>query len=529
VKPRERFAAAGSRAAATRIIPRFVGAVGRGAKHVRVPDGSNDARPAAGDGADSAALAIQAPVADELACPEQTPPTVPAPLHALPSGPIGWQVLMLALPMLGEQFFHFLVGFVDTWLAGHVSKEATAAVGTGAYMGWFITLIGSLVGTGAAALVSRSFGARDRALADRVANQSLILAVALGAAMSAAVYAAAPLLSGFLSQTPEACDLLLTFLRIDALGYTLYSVVLVCGGVMRAAGDTRTPMRIMALVNLLNIALSAGLVFGWYGPKLGTVGIAIGTVIARSLGGILLAATLVRGLRGMHIRPAALRPDVETIGRILRIGVPAGADALLMWLAQLAFIKVISETAAGDAGTANYAAHMIAMRMEAISYLPAVAWMTAAATLVGQYLGAGRARDAARSGHVAALQGAALTACVGAAFYLLAGPIFGLMSHDPTVHAVGVPAFRLLAFVQPLLCMAIVYTGALRGAGDTRATLVISLIAGLLLRVPVAYLGGVVLGGGLIGAWCGMWSDNVAKFAMGLGRFAHGGWKRVRV
>lgn len=468
-------------------------------------------------------------IADEPIGSEPTPPAAEFRLDSLPQGSLSRQVLILALPMLGEQFVNFCVGFVDTFLAGQVGKEATAAVGTGAYFSWFVTLGFALIGTGAAALVARGFGARDLNTANRAANQSFVLALALGALMSGVAYLAAPLLAGFLTQTATARDMMTTYMRIDALGFTLYSTVLICGGVIRAAGDTRTPMAIMIVVNIINAIVSAALVFGWFGPKLGVTGIALGTVVARSLGGLMLIAVLLGGLRGLQLRLSWLRPDRDIIRRILRIGLPAAGEATLMWITHIGFIKVVVHTATGDAATVNYAAHMIGVRMTAITYLPAAAWMTAAAILVGQYLGARRPDRSARAAHVAAIQGAILTTGVGIAFFLLADAIYALMSQDPAVRAVGAPAFRLGAFIHPFLCAAIVYNGALRGAGDTRWPMIFSLIGGILIRIPLAYLGGVILAGGLIGAWCGMWADNFAKCVMGWARVVQGGWKKVRV
>lgn len=442
------------------------------------------------------------------------------------SDSIGRQVFLLALPMLGEQYLNFLVALFDTWIAKFLGMEATNAVGTGAYMGWFVGLIGSLVGTGSAALVSRSFGARDIRTADRAANQSLILALAFGAAMTVTVYSIAPPLAALFTQTPEAEAMVLKFLRIDCFGYTLFSVALVCGGAMRAAGDTRTPLVIQAGVNVVNIALVYSAVFIL---DLGIEGIAASTAIARSLGGLIVFLVLTRGLRGMRITRAGLRPDPEIIRRILRVGVPAGIDAGMMWLAQMAFLAIVAHSASGDAATVNSAAHMIAMRVEAISFLPAVAWMTAAATLVGQYLGAGDARRAMRAGHLAALQAASLCTVIGAVFFLASNQIYAQMSQDPEVQRVGGATFKYLGIVQPILAMAIVYIGALRGAGDTRTTMVFALVGGLGVRVPVAYLGAIILQWGLFGAWLGMWADNVVKFALGLMRFAGGRWKHTRV
>jgi MATE family multidrug resistance protein len=444
-------------------------------------------------------------------------------------GGIGRQVFILALPMLGEQFFTFLVGFVDTWLAGQISKEVQAAVGTGAYMSWFVGLIVSLVGTGASALVSRSIGARDGRTANRTATQALILAFALGGCMTLVAETLAGPLAARLAQTEEARRHLLTFIRIDALGYILFSVLLVCGGVMRAAGDTRTPMKVQIVVNIVNAGLAALLIFGWPGPSWGVVGIAVATCTARCIGGVAMMLVLLRGVQGVRIERSELRPDVPIIRRMMRIGVPAAADALLMAIAQMAFLWVIFHSAIGDAATVNAAAHMIAMRIEAISFLPAMAWMTAAATLVGQYLGAMQPRLAMRAGHIAALQAMGMCTFVGIIFSTCASWIYAGMTNDPQVQAVGSAAFRFAGLIQPFLGAAIVYIGALRGAGDTRSTMLFSLIGSIGLRVPVAYLCAVVFGWGLIGAWIGMWTDNMVKFILGYARFASGAWQRTKV
>lgn len=457
---------------------------------------------------------------------EQAPATAPIPELALP---MGRQVFILALPMLGEQFVNFLLGIVDTWLAGHINKEATSAVGTATYLGWFAGLAFMLVGTGAAALVSRSIGARDPRTADRTLHQAFLLAIVFGVALSQALFHGASSLAGFFAASDAARLQFEQFIRIDAWGYMLYALLMVCGGVSRAAGDTRTPMRIMIAINIVNAFVSSGLVFGWFGARWGVQGIALGTMLARCLGGVLMTVVMIRGHCGMKLTLRGLRIDWSIMGRMLAVGLPAFGDAALLFASQIAYMWIVSHSGTGDVGVTNFAAHTIAMRFEAITYLPATAWMTAAATLVGQNLGAGRPASAKRAGHVAAMQGAALTTVGGALLFIFAEQIFHLMSSDPAVHAAGIAPFRTLAFVQPFLCMAIIYIGALRGAGDTRTTMIMALIGGLMLRVPIAYFGAVVLQWGLFGAWMGMWADNLAKFAMSFARFVHGGWQRTRV
>lgn len=458
---------------------------------------------------------------------EQAQPEPPP--ASLPRGPLARQVWLLALPMLGEQAGNFTIGMVDTYLAGRVSMEATAAVGTAAYVGWFAGLTMMLICTGVAAIVSRAFGANDRATANRTMNQSLLMMAVVGGLTTLIAWLAAPAFAELLAQTPEAKRLFAMYLRIDSLGYLGFSMLSVVNTVLRAAGDTRTPMLLMLVVNAVNAVVSAALVFGWFGPPMGVAGIAIGTVLARWAGGLLALARIGAGVRGLRVRLAELRPDLALTWRMLRIGIPGAIEAGLMATAQVLFIKIVAETAQGDAGTANYSAHMIAVRMEAITYLPAMAWMTAAATCVGQYLGARQLQAARRAAHAAALQAGALTALVGIGFVLFAEPIYALLSGEAQVRAAGAPAFRILGVFQPILCLGIIYNGALRGAGDTRFTLLVSLICGFAVRVPIAYVFGVVLGGGLIGAWVGMWSDNCVRLTLALVRYVRGGWMRVSV
>jgi putative MATE family efflux protein len=446
------------------------------------------------------------------------------------TGSLTRQLLTLALPMLGEQVLNFLVGWVDTYLAGTISKEATAAVGTAAYMAWFVTQGFILVSVGAAAIVSRSFGAREVPTANRAMNQAVLLALLLGALASAAGFAVATPAARLLLDEPEASAMCAMYLRLDSLGYAAACVTFVGTAVLRASGDARTPLRIMVFVNVVNALVAASLVFGWLGlPKLGVTGIVTGSVAARTFGGLLTLVVLSRGLHGLRLRLRAMRPDPTMLWRVLRIGLPAAADTSVMSVAQFLFIAVVAHSAFGALATVNFAAHVIAIRVEALSYLPAMAWGTAAATLVGQYLGARAPARAARVGHLAFVQAVSVVTCVGVCFFVFAGPIFDVMTSDPAVRDVGVPAFRFLAFAQPFICMSVVYLSAVKGAGDTRWPLVFSLICSLLVRVPVAWLGAAVLHGGLIGAWCGMWADNVSRSLFAVARFAHGGWARTRV
>jgi Na+-driven multidrug efflux pump len=185
---------------------------------------------------------------------------------------------------------------------------------------------------------------------------------------------------------------------------------------------------------------------------------------------------------------------------------------------------IVSRLAEGDASSAVFAAHVVGIRVEAITYLPAVAWGHASAAMVGQSLGAREVTRAQRVGHEAVLQCGLLAAVISMVFLVGARPIYELMHNDQAVREVGIPAFRLLAFFQVPLALSIIYVFALRGAGDTRYPMWCTIFSVIGVRIPVAYLCGVMLNGGLFGAWIGMCADIAVRATLVWWRYARGRW-----
>jgi len=473
---------------------------------------------------------------------EDLPPAAePDRLSPLLTGSVGRALLGLAVPVLAEQILNTLVGITDIFLARFVGPRATVAVGMAAQFGWLIGILFGLVGTAATALVARSFGQRAYAQAGHVANQAIGIALGMGVVFSLGVLAVAPRIPPLFGLESDAVPLAVRYVRIDAVGHLLSGVLFVGSACLRGAGDTRSPLGVMIIVNACNIAVSAVLTLGLGGvPTLGVAGIAAGTAVARLMGGGLILLTLARGRASgpaasidsaarLRLDRRHLRPRPETFRRLMRIGLPAGLDGLAIWLGQLLFVKIINALAKGDLQTDIYAAHIIGIRIESLSYLPSFAWATAAATMVGQSLGAGRPDRAYRSGQLAARQAATLTFLLGLTYTLLAPQWYRLFTDSARVIAIGTPALRLLGLFQIPCALMIVYVGALRGAGDTRFPLLFSLVGMVVVRLPLAYLGGHVLGWGLPGAWIGMFADMTARAGLGMWRFMQGGWKRVRV
>ena len=461
-------------------------------------------------------------------------PSVAAAAAVLPQRSLRSIVFFLSLPVLAEQLLSYCVGLVDTLLSGRLGAVETSAVGLAAYVSWLGTLLFSLVGTGTTAIVARSWGAGQFAQARRVANQSLTLSLGLGLLFFCAIFPLAPFIAELLEMRGAAGEVAVRYLRIDAIGMIFTSLTLAASAALRGSGDMRTPMLVLGGVNVLNIFCSAALTFGvgpglvsglpQLVPAMGVDGIVVGTVIARISGGIFILGALMLPAQQLRVRWRLLQPKLRVTRRILAIGLPAAADGALMWGAHFLFLQVITHLRSGAAGEAIFAAHIVGIRVEALTYLPALAFGAAAATLVGQSLGAHERERAVAVGHEAAWQSAVPALLISVIFLIWAPQIYKVMHSDPAVQRAGIPAMRLLALFQVPLVLQIVYVSALRGAGDTRFPLLMTAIGAVCVRVPLAYLFGIVLDGGLVGAWIGMCGDISVRAMLSVLRFHRRRW-----
>lgn len=468
--------------------------------------------------------------------PEGEPPIIEEAANRQGFDELRGHVLTLALPALAEQLLNICVSLFDTWLAGQVSTAGhetgiyTTTVGIAAYASWLATLIFSLVGTGTTALVARAHGAGDLEQANRYAGRSVTLTGLLAIMIFGLLQAFAPLYAEAQKLAGESHRVAVGFLRTDAWGQLAFGFCLIGSAALRGMGDMRTPMLVLGSVNALNILLASSFVFGLgpFEPR-GIDGIVAGTVTARVCGGVLMLAVLARGVSGLRLRREFMLPHGEDVRRILRIGAPAALDGVLMWAGQSLFLSIIARLGNESAGKAYLAAHMIGMEAEALTYLPATAWGYAAASLIGRSLGAGKPAAAKRVGNEAARH-VILIAIVGAMVYLLgAEVIYGVMTPEPAVRAIGVPALRFLSWYQIPLAVMLVYIHGIRGAGDTRAVLALNVTGIFLVRLPIAWLLGVVWNLGLIGAWSGMCVDVTLRAIVAIVYFSRGRWARVKV
>jgi putative MATE family efflux protein len=398
-----------------------------------------------------------------------------------------------------------------------------------------------LVTVGSTALVARFIGAGDRRLAVRVTHQSLLLAVAFGlAATGVALAGGLRLLVEILQLSGLAAQFALDYLQPLFLLLAFHMLELAGISCLVGAGDTRTGLYVMIGVALVNLPLAWGFCFGLGPfPEMGFPGIALGTALSHTIGALVVLGTLARGRFGLALELRLFRPRFDLLRRLLRVSVPAGFDSMSVVVGQFWFLSLVNRF-----GVEASSAHGIAIGWEALGYLSGAAFGTAAMTLVGQNLGAGRPREATRSGWLAFGLGCGVMSFMGLVFYTFAPEMFLVFcpqeSQRPIIRA-GVPVLRLVAFAMPVLASTIVFTSALRGAGDTRVPVLFTWIGFFVVRIPLAYLLAFPsldlgplgawpgLGLGLFGAWLAMFADLLVRGAFFFHRFRRGAWQLQKV
>ncbi len=438
------------------------------------------------------------------------------------------QVFWLAVPVLMEQVFTFFVGFYDTYLAGHIEGQqsaATAAICMGAYVSWLASLMFMLASTGALALVARAKGRGDLAEVNVVVGRAVAIAGVIGLLFAAVAIPCAEYFVKLTKLSPEASLIAVRYIRLDACGEIFTAITLAGTAVCRGAGQMKLPMAILAGVSLVNVLSTTALVYGWGPlPELGVDGIVGGTCVARVLGGCLMLGTLFLGVDGLKLRLRELRLRGEHVTRMTTIAWPAMVDGIIAWTAHFVFVGVISQL-----GDTAFAAHYIGVDFEAITYLPAVAWGAAAATAIGQSLGAGDRERAMRCGHAAALQCLPVGIINTLVFGLAGGWVFRVMTSSTEIQEVGTSAMGVLAACQIPLVIGIVYIHGLRGSGETRLPLILAIVSTAGLRVPIAWWFGIKCGGGLAGAWLGMLADVTVRGLLGAGLYSWGRWTKLKI
>jgi MATE family, multidrug efflux pump len=431
----------------------------------------------------------------------------------------------LAWPVIFSFSIESVVGLCDMLMVGRLGPRAVAGVGVGIQVLGAVDAVMFAVGTGALAVVARQVGARTLRDAEATLRQSMLAAVVLSLLAILPVVRWAPSIVAAFRVQPDVVVIGTRFVRLVMLGVPAAAVVFVVVSSLRGAGDTRTPLAIGTVVGLVNVGLGWVLIFGRLGmPALGVVGAATATSLAFATGAVVGVALLARGTLVLGLRARPFRVDLEVIRRVLRIGYPAAIEHLLI---QIGFFLYI--VFAAHHGTAAVAAYFIGVRILALSFLPGFGFAAAAATLIGQRLGADEPEEAERSGGAAVGLAIRLMSACGVLIFIAARPIARLFVDDELVIADTVSFIRVLAACQPLMAIDFTLGGALRGAGDTRFPLLAVFLGFYVCRLGAAGIVTFGLGLDLVWLWLALVGDYLVRAVLKTWRFRSGRWKVVAV
>jgi putative MATE family efflux protein len=432
-------------------------------------------------------------VAGELPGNARAEPPLPAEAPAL----LRRRVLRLAWPVIGENMLETALDIVNTVLVAGIGAAALAGVGSGLQIMFFVIAALSALSVGSSILVAQAVGARDTARASQVARQSMIWSGILAIPLALVGFWLAGPIMGIFGLAPEVAQIGTDYLRVAMGTGVVLVALLIGGGVLRGAGDSRTPMLVTMVANVVNLGLAYGLIYGHFGlPALGAVGSAWAAFFSRGLALCLMLWALWRGHNGVSIAgPGSWRPNWTVARRVLGLGVPSSLEQVLLTTGFLVLTILVAHL-----GTAALAAQRIAISALSFSFLPGIGLGLAATALVGQSIGAGRPDSAATVGRIATVWAVIWMSGFGAAMLIGATPIMRLFSTDPAVVGIGAAGLRVMALTQPFWAVRMAGSGALRGTGDTRYPLVVG-TAGIWGAVALAWLLLRFFDGGLAAVW----------------------------
>ncbi len=439
-------------------------------------------------------------------------------------------VFSLAWPTMLEQAVQTAVQYVDTAMVGSLGTSATAAVGATATVNWLVMGTVGAFGVGFLAYISRAIGAGDTEKARRASAQSALAVLAAGLLFTAMTLGLSRSIPAWMRVDEAVRPLAARYFFILYLPMLPRAAAIIFGTVLRAAGDTKTPMRIGVRVNLLNVALNflliyeprtatiLGLELPLWGAGLGVTGAAAASAAAFVYGGVAITAALCR-----HplVSPLGqpLRPDGSVLRPCLRVALPNMLQRFATSLGYVVFASMINAL-----GALSTAAHTIANTVESAFYIPGYGMMTAAATLTGNAIGAGDSRRVREQGRVIVGLEVSMMLVSGALLFAFAPQLVGIFSRDAEVVRLGSTVLRMVACSEPFYGVSIVLEGMLQGAGSTRMAFLFGVTGMWGVRILGTFLCTRFFGLGLVAAWGCMIAHNMLLFCAFVLYYRRGKW-----
>jgi len=439
-------------------------------------------------------------------------------------------ILTLAWPTIIEQVMQTAVQYIDTAMVGALGTQATAAVGATGTVGWMVVSTFFALGIGFLSIIARACGAGDREGARQAAAQAVLVVLVVGLVSTLMPLCLSQKIPVWMQVDESIQKLAGTYFLIVYLPMLPRAATGIFGTLLRAAGDTKTPMKVGLMVNVINIILNflliyptrtvslLGLEMTLFGAGWGVIGAATASAVAMTAGGVVITVVLWRhpmiSPKGM-----SLRPDREILRPCLRIAFPNMLQRFGTSLGFVAFSAMINSV--GEVATA---AHTIANTVESAFYIPGYGMQTAAATLAGNAYGA---KDNKRMKSLADMfipLEIGLMVLSGAALFVGAPPLVGLFSKSPEVIGLGTTVLRMVAVSEPFYGFSIIIEGMMMGVGKTKAPFVYNVIGMWGIRIVGTFICTQLLGFGLVSAWACMIAHNMLIFVFYTVDYIRGSW-----
>lgn len=430
-------------------------------------------------------------------------------------------VFDLTIPILTEQLFVISLGMINTMMAGHIGKEAVSAIGMVDSINNIFIAFFSALAIGGMVVVSQFIGQGNIKKANATMKQALFsgLIITFLVTIIMCLFQGPIIATLFGSAEPKVISNAHTYLGITLLTYPLITIDLIANGLLRGAGDTKTPMKISIFMNIINVCLTYTFIniLG-----MGIIGAALGIAIARISGGIIILIVLIRGSKILKLTNIKkFKFDKSLLKLIFGIGIPASIESLLFNGG-----KLITQIFIVDMGTIAIASNAIAGSVATMLNVPGNSLCIAATALVGKYMGSSDTKEAEHALSYITKLSTILLTVVALIFIPFAGKTVSLFTNNKDIIHLASTVLIVNSLCIPLWSISFVLPGGLKGAGDVKYTLVTTIIGMWLFRITLGYLLGVVLHFGLVGVWIGMVVDWVVRGSLYCIRFKKGKWKR---
>ena len=441
-------------------------------------------------------------------------------------------VARLAVPVLIEQAGIVLMGTVNTMLASNMGREAISAIGMIDSVSNIVISVFGALAMGGTVAVAQHTGNEDREQASRAGAQALLSCMLISLATSLLIFAfQGPLIGGlFGGAEPLVLENARAYLSVVLWSYLPIGFVGIAFGILRGSGDTRTPMAVSLLMNVFNVVFSFVLIYGirldLAGlsvriPALGVRGAAAGLALARTLGAVLVLIPLFRTTARLRMTDARhFRLDLVMQRCVFGIGIPASLEQLMFNGG-----KLIVQTFIVGLGTVAMAANAITSSAAGLLMIPGSALSTAAVTIVGQQVGRGDPKEARRRLVFVLATATGTMVLMSIAILPVAGGLLRFYTQDAATLKAALPLLVSALIAQPLLWpVSFITPSGLRGAGDVRYTMTVSIVSMWLLRILLGYVFTVWLGWGILGIWLAMYADWAGRSLFFLKRMAGDRW-----